>query len=709
MKLKILLIVTVLVGPLWAETSAEKQQQIERAIAQQGAAWQTAESWVTELSLEELKTLCGAPLSDPSSRADKERSIPRITDLPVSFDWRNNAGNWVTPPRDQSTCGSCVIFAALAQMESVLKIQSNDPFSDFDLSEQFLVSTLEGSCEGGWERGRVFDFMRDVGVPNESCFPYTAKDTLPASLACDDWQQQARKIAGWNYISKEEVDVELIKSAVYRHPVSVFMNVYADFSYYSGGVYEHVWGESVGGHGILLVGWSDSEQSWICKNSWGSEWGDEGYFRIKWNEGNIGTNMVFIWNQTSRGPALTTEPSELDVFMDIDSSVEKNLVIQNNSADAVEFAAMDFSVPIAFHPSSYNAYDDSSWWCADPEIMGYNNHWLQYLDTPVIDISSTQNPKLSWMGYWSIEGTAGADAPWDGWDGCNVWVSTDSGETFKVMQPEYPAYNSTSLWSFGHDEQGWDMGTGIPGWGGKSNGWTAVEFDLSSYKSRVTVIRFAFASDLAFCTRDDSTVNGLFVDEIKVSDGGSVLFYDSGNNFNQMKISGFGEEKSRWFEFADLTSNIIPPQSTLTLPFRLHSTQLEKGKHQGMIEIVNNIVGESPLQIPIHVWVGLSTSLPSNRLAMPGEWQLRQNYPNPFNPVTTIEYFVAEPSRVTIALYDLLGRKVADLVNNYRTTGLHSIQWDGRDENGRKLSSGVYVYHMTAGAFTEHKKMIMVK
>ncbi len=708
-RIAVVVLIFIFIAPLFAETSAEKRRDIEQAIRSKGASWQAADNWVTALSKEEFERLCGAPLSQKSPRSKDQFSIPLATDLPAAFDWRDNNGNWVTPPRDQSICGSCVIFTAVAQTEALLKIKRNDPLSDVDLSEQFLISSIEGSCENGWNRGQVFNFMRDVGTPTEFCFPYTANDTIPAAFACDNWQQQAVKIPGWAYISKEEIDIDLIKSAVYRHPVSVFMDVYADFSYYSGGVYEHVWGESIGGHGVLLVGWNDDEQSWICKNSWGADWGNDGFFRIKWKEGNLGTNMIFIWNEQANGSSLAVTPGDLDISLKADNSVEKNLVLKNNNTDDVEFAAMDYSVPIAFHPSEFNAYDEKSWWCGDPEIGGYNNHWLQYLDTPVIDLSSTTSPKLHWRGFWAIEGTAGAETPWDGWDGCNVWVSTDSGKTFEVMQPQFPDYNSSSMWSFGHDEQGWDMGTGIPGWGGKSNGWVQVEVDLTPFRSKHTVIRFAFASDLAFCSRDDSSVTGLFVDEIRVKDGDRSLFYDPGEDFEQMRVSGFGEEESPWLEFTDRTSGVVAANSESILPFRINSAQLSKGKYEAMIEIVSNVGSAPAVEIPIFLTVGDMVSLHTEPLTLLDDWRLKQNYPNPFNPITTIEYKVAKPSEVVIRVFNLVGKEVATLVDAFQNSGIYSIQWDGRDDAGIRLSSGLYIYAMTAGSYTQSKKMIMVK
>jgi hypothetical protein len=72
------------------------------------------------------------------------------------------------------------------------------------------------------------------------------------------------------------------------------MTVYGDFYSYTGGVYEHVYGEELGGHLVTLVGWDDSNSCWICKNSWGEDWGEDGWFRIKYSECDIEQDTAYL-------------------------------------------------------------------------------------------------------------------------------------------------------------------------------------------------------------------------------------------------------------------------------------------------------------------------------------------------------------------------------------------------------------------------------
>jgi hypothetical protein len=86
------------------------------------------------------------------------------------------------------------------------------------------------------------------------------------------------------------------------------------------------------------------------------------------------------------------------------------------------------------------------------------------------------------------------------------------------------------------------------------------------------------------------------------------------------------------------------------------------------------------------------------------EFLLLQNYPNPFNPVTAIEYTIPDNSLVTIKVYDLLGKEVVTLVNKYQEYGSYIVMW-----NAANYSSGIYIYKLTAGKYSESKKMILNK
>lgn len=94
----------------------------------------------------------------------------------------------------------------------------------------------------------------------------------------------------------------------------------------------------------------------------------------------------------------------------------------------------------------------------------------------------------------------------------------------------------------------------------------------------------------------------------------------------------------------------------------------------------------------------------------PAEFQLLQNYPNPFNPLTNIGYRISDFGMVELHIYDIAGRLVKTLVNARRAPGEYSVQWNGRNESGQAVSTGVYLYRLqTEQGFTVTKKMLLVK
>ncbi len=93
----------------------------------------------------------------------------------------------------------------------------------------------------------------------------------------------------------------------------------------------------------------------------------------------------------------------------------------------------------------------------------------------------------------------------------------------------------------------------------------------------------------------------------------------------------------------------------------------------------------------------------------PAAYSLSQNYPNPFNPSTVISYQLAVNSKVSLKIYNLLGQEVCTLVNAHQKAGTHSVFWDGTNNHGHAVSSGIYFYRLKAGAFTQSRKMLLVR
>ena len=95
--------------------------------------------------------------------------------------------------------------------------------------------------------------------------------------------------------------------------------------------------------------------------------------------------------------------------------------------------------------------------------------------------------------------------------------------------------------------------------------------------------------------------------------------------------------------------------------------------------------------------------------ARPEEFALYPNFPNPFNPRTTIRFTLPESGPVRLSVYDVLGRQVRLLADQSFSAGVHDLPWDGRDQDGRAVGSGVYFYRIDASAWTQRRKMLLLK
>ncbi len=98
-----------------------------------------------------------------------------------------------------------------------------------------------------------------------------------------------------------------------------------------------------------------------------------------------------------------------------------------------------------------------------------------------------------------------------------------------------------------------------------------------------------------------------------------------------------------------------------------------------------------------------------NRAPVPDEFSLFQNYPNPFNVETVIEYNLAEDCHVELAIYNVLGQKIKTLVSQHQEAGHNTVRWNGRDDHGNEVASGVYFCQIQAGGYVNVKKMMSVK
>jgi C1A family cysteine protease len=197
------------------------------------------------------------------------------------WDWRTKGK--VTPIKSQQ-CGDCWAFASIGQMESALLVAG---WSAQDLSEQQMLSCSNaGSCAGG-TRWVAIPWAVDNKVAKESAYPYeggvktACKSNIPGT-----WKLLA---SGWIDSSGNVAPTPTLKKAICDYgPISVSIYASSALQNYGGGVFNEQNNGNGTNHAILLIGWDDTKQAWLMKNSWGTGWGESGYGWVRFGSNNIG-------------------------------------------------------------------------------------------------------------------------------------------------------------------------------------------------------------------------------------------------------------------------------------------------------------------------------------------------------------------------------------------------------------------------------------
>ena len=230
--------------------------------------------------------------------------------LPASFDWRETGK--VTSIKNQSSCGACYAFATAADFESKLLIAGG---GTYNLSENNIKEcNISGTSCGGGNYETVANFLSKYGTVLESCDPYVDSDVV-----CNNSCPYQQTLLDWRIISADNIpaDVDLkehiynvgpVYTALYAGNDSdlVFMN---EFNDYDGSYTLYYTGDWTINHAVLIIGWDDDlvhtggTGAWICKNSWGTSWGDTcgfgsegGYFTIAYGSASIGKYSSYAYD-----------------------------------------------------------------------------------------------------------------------------------------------------------------------------------------------------------------------------------------------------------------------------------------------------------------------------------------------------------------------------------------------------------------------------
>jgi len=274
---------------------------------EKATTWTAGRNFHRDTPLASVQRLLGVLETKRPHR--KHSSVPRSTEkLPEEFDSRIQ---WPDCPtiqeiRDQAGCGSCWALAAVETISDAICIHSNGTQKPRISEEHMLACSMAGSCYGGWPVS-AFNHWRYHGVvtggaygSNEGCQPYSLKpcehhvkgDRPPCgdeatpechnscrdgySKSFDDDKHYGESV---DYLEGEESMMTKMKL---NGPIQADFDVYADFPHYKSGVYQRTSNNLLGGHAIKIIGWGVEKGTkyWLAANSWNTDWGDKGFFKI---------------------------------------------------------------------------------------------------------------------------------------------------------------------------------------------------------------------------------------------------------------------------------------------------------------------------------------------------------------------------------------------------------------------------------------------
>ena len=302
--------------------------------------------------------------------------------------------------------------------------------------------------------------------------------------------------------------------------------------------------------------------------------------------------------------------------------------------------------------------------------------------TSPLDISGALGATLEFDTQWSIE---------DNWDYAQVLISTNNGTNWTPLQGQFTNPGTGSF-----------QPNGEPLYDGTQSSWVHEVIDISEFASNQLKLKFQLVSDQSI------TADGIYLDNIKVTTYNAVpvelisFYADCSGNSISLNWTTASEINNEGFE---VQRNIGGSDEWEVIGFvKGAGTSTEAVNYS--IEDKNPLSGKSFYRLKQIDFNGTYKIYNAVEVSFVPvfTYSLQQNYPNPFNPATSIKFSIAKTEHVILKVYDILGNEVATLVNDIREPGDYSLSF-----NGNKLSSGIYIYKLTAGTFSAVKKMILTK
>jgi hypothetical protein len=338
-----------------------------------------------------------------------------------------------------------------------------------------------------------------------------------------------------------------------------------------------------------------------------------------------------------------------------------------------------------------------SWKCGSGNGGQYRGHLDARLASPTINLSEN-----SMLVFWHwMDAEISTTYPDSAYDGGVVEISVDGGE-WTLLDPVEGYTHAIRYSAGGGTPYGGPFAGGTPCYSGQIP-WSRATFDLSGYSGNAQ-IRFRFGSDNAV------HMEGWYIDDVEIRPNevpeapqSLTASITAGRVDLSWSYAGYGLDQE-----GDLYFNIYRNDVKIDSMVDYHSyvdilDGQEAGTYAYYVTAQIDEIESGPSNLESVEYNGTAVENQDN-LLIPNDFVLDQNYPNPFNPITTIRFGLPHEAHLTLKVYNILGQKVATLVDEVKPAGYHIIHW-----NADQLASGLYFTRMEAGSKILMTKMLLLK